>query len=163
MRSESEIAGLMLGVNDAAAAFERRWTLGALRRLDAELHAKLLRQKDRYSQALVTGTLADARKHAEGMERGWNAAVTAMEGAQAPEDAYWVGQAKNGQKIAITQQRTAMGRVQEVHGNNVAVFTPDELADLVVGFELVKQAKELFPDAEIINVYPGEPAKDDAA
>ena len=96
------------------------------------------------------------------MCRGWAAIARAMETAGAEDDAYLLGfHGATGTKVAIGEQKHAIARVRELHGDKVIWITPDEVAALVGGMELLKAAKGVFPNAEIINLYPNEPAQGD--
>jgi hypothetical protein len=71
---------------------------------------------------------------------------------------------RSGFRVAIGQQKAAAKRVRELHGDRVVWVTPDEVAAIVANLEAFKPIaaiKRLFPGAEIVNVFPGEPAKGD--
>jgi hypothetical protein len=151
-------------VSDAAAPFESRWTLRALQRLDAELHDRLLDQQGLYHHALITGTPDDVEEQSAAMCRGWAAATRAMEAGGVSDDAYLLGlHAATGTRVAIGDQKHAIARVRDLHGDQVVWITPDEVAALIAGLEAIKVAKSLWPDAEIIQLYPKEPAKSDGS
>ena len=96
------------------------------------------------------------------MCRGWAAVARAMEAAEAEDDAYLLGlHGPTGTKVAIGEQRHAIARVRELHGDKVIWITPDEVAALVGGMEMLKAAKGVFPDAEVIKLYPGESSQED--
>lgn len=157
-----DIAAVMRRVSEAAAPFESRWTLRALQRVDPDLHARLLDQQSLYHEALVTGSPEDIAEQSAAMGRGWAAATRAMEAAGVPDDAYLLGfHAATGTRIAIGEQQHALARVRALHGAPVVWLTPDEVAAMVAGMEAVKQIKALWPDAEVIDLYPSEPAKHD--
>ena len=61
-----------------------------------------------------------------------------------------------GTRVAIGEQKHAIARVRELHGSPVVWITPDEVAALIAGLEAIKTAKSLWPDAEIIRLYPKE-------
>lgn len=153
-------------VSSAAAAFERRWTWLALKRVDPDLARRFAEQRDLFDAALVTGEPNDIELHGAATCRGYAALVTAMERAREPDDAYMVGQdPKSGFKVAVGQQKAAAQRVAELHGSSVVWITPDEVAALMAGIEGFKQIasiKRLFPGAEIIDMHPGEAAKFDS-
>lgn len=137
----------------AETAFRSRWRLGTLLRIDAELHQALVEQIDLYNAALVTGTDAEAREHAAAMVRGWRAACAALEAPLQPDDAYFVGFDPNtGTRVVIAEQQTSAARVQSVAGERVVMVTPDEVARLIAGMTVIAEAKQFFPDAEIMGV-----------
>jgi hypothetical protein len=91
------------------------------------------------------------------MVRGWRAACAALEAPLAPDDAYLVGQDDNtGTKVIISDQRASVGRVQAVAGQRVIIVTPDEVARLVAGMDIIVQAKSFFPDAELVAINRAE-------
>ena len=157
-----DIPAVMRRVSDAAAPFESRWTLRALLRIDPDLHDRLLDQQSLYHQALVTGSLADVEDQSAAMCRGWGAVTRTMEAAGAPDDAYLLGlHGGTGTRVAIGEQKQAIARVRELHGQTVVWITPDEVAAMVAGMEVVKSIKAIWPDAEVINLYPKESAQSD--
>lgn len=161
----------------AAAAFESRWTLRALRRVDAELYEAVCDQRSLFHEALITGEDAAVREHGEAMCRGWAAAVRRLEEAAEPDDAFLLGQdTRTGLKVAISDQRAASARVRELHGERVCFLTPDEVAAMFAGLQGVAAVKALWPNSEVIEVreraplgappepvelYPDEPAQED--
>ena len=159
---EPLIPRVMGQVAEAAEAFESRWTLAALKRVDADLHRLFNEQQGLYHQALITGSDHEVEEQAAAMCRGWAAVARAMEAAGTEDDAYLLGfHGATGTKVAIGEQKHAIARVRELHGDKVIWVTPDEVAALVGGMELLKAAKGVFPDAEVINLYPNEPAQGD--
>jgi hypothetical protein len=159
---EPLIPRVMGQVAKAAEAFESRWTLAALKRVDPDLHRIFNEQQGLYHQALITGSDQEVEEQAAAMCRGWAAVARAMEAASADDDAYLLGfHSGTGTRVAIGEQKHAIARVRELHGDKVIWITPDEVAALVGGMELLKAAKGVFPDAEIINLYPNEPAQGD--
>ncbi len=155
-----DIAAVMRRVSEAAAPFESRWTLTALHRIDPDLHDRLLDQQSLYHQALVTGDAEDVEEQSAAMCRGWVTVTRVMVAAAVPDDAYQLG-FHAGTRVAIGEQKHAVSRVRDLHGNPVIWITPDEVAALVAGVEAIKTAKSLWPDAETIRLYPREPAQHD--
>jgi hypothetical protein len=159
---EPLIPRVMGQVAGAAEAFESRWTLNALKRVDPDLHQIFNEQQDLYHEALIRGSDPEVEEQAAAMCRGWAAVARAMEAAKAEDDAYLLGfHGGTGTRVAIGGQKHAIARVRELHGDKVIWITPDEVAALVGGMELLKAAKGVFPDAEVINLYPNEPAMED--
>jgi len=154
----------MIGRESAAAAvFESRWTMRALKRVDAGLHQALDEQRSLFHEAILTGEDDQIREHGDAMCRGWQAAVVRMEQAQEPDDSYVLGMS-GGVTVAIGSQRSASARVRELHGDRVVWLTPDEIAAMFAGMQTVATVKALWPGAEITRVerYPDEPAQEDA-
>ena len=156
----------MSEVAKAALPFESRWTRAALRRVDPDLAGRLDDQRGLFDKACVTGEGDDIEAHGAAMCRGWAAAARAMEAAGEPDDAYQIGRdPKTGFTVAIGAQKAAANRVVELHGQPVAWFSPDEIAALMGGLEAMKRVtaiKRVWPGADVIDFYPGEPAKDES-
>ncbi len=150
----------------AATAFERRWTAGALKRVDAGLAKRLRLQLDDFNEATLSGSESDVEKHGAATCRGYAAVVRVMEAAGAPDDAYLEGWcARTGFRVAIANQRAAADRVAELHGRQVCFVTPDEVAAILAGlegFKVIDVIKRQFPGAEVIDFHPDEPAKGDS-
>jgi hypothetical protein len=147
-------------VSAAAGVFESRWTLLALRRVDDGLATRLLEQRSLFDTACVTGTADDIELHGPAMCRGYAAAVRALEQAGAADDAYVLGRCpRTGTVVAIGEQRAAVARVRELHGEAVVWITPDEVATLFAsaeGFKMVGAVKRLWPGAELIDRHACE-------
>lgn len=142
-------------VAPAETAFRSRWRLSTLKRVNAALHDLLVEQIDLYNTALVTSSDKEARMQAEAMVRGWRAACAALESPLLPDDAYQVGWDPNtGTKVVIAEQAASVGRVQALDGQRVMIVTPDEVAKLIAGMSIIREAKAFFPDAEVLEVMP---------
>lgn len=161
-RVVSALRHWLSSVSDAAAAFESRWTMRALARVDADLSRRLSEQRSFWDAACVTGTDDDIALQGGGMVRGYAAAVRALAAAGTEDDAYMLGScSRTGCRVAIGHQRAAVDRVRELHGDRVIWITPDEVAALmasVEAFKFVGAVKQLFPGAETIDRYPDQPA-----
>jgi hypothetical protein len=141
-------------VADAASAFESRWTLRALQRVDPELAALLNEQERLWGEALVTGSEAEIEEQTAAMCRGWAKVTARMQ--DEPDDAYLIGADSSGRKVAIGNQRAAMARVRKIHGEAVCWLTPDEVATLFYAQQELAKIKGAFPGAEVIELYPQE-------
>jgi hypothetical protein len=107
-------------VAEAALPFEARWTLVALRRVDRDLHRRLLDQRNLFDQALIIGTAQHIEVYGAALCRGYAIAIQALERAAEPDDAYRLGQdTRTGFRVAIGQQKAAAQRVRELHGDRV--------------------------------------------
>lgn len=144
----------------AAAAFEERWTLLALRRLDRDLAIALHEQRELFHEACVVGEVRDIIDHGAALVRGYAACARALEEAQIPDDSYVLGQcATTGHKVAIGLNKASRRRVVELHGQDVTWVTPDEVATLLASseaFMTVAAIKNKFPGAEVVERYAGE-------
>ncbi len=149
----------------AAAAFESRWTMRALRRVDSALYEAIEEQRLFFNEAIWSGEDDQIAEHGKAMCRGWIAAVQRLESAQEPDDAYFLGQdTTSGTMVAVGASSAAVARVRELHGDRVVWITPDEVAAMFAGMQSVATVKALWPGAEIVRVerYPDEPAQEDA-
>lgn len=164
-RDDNAVRRWLVAASTSALAFERRWTLAALKRVNPDLAQRLLEQRALFDQAVVTAPAEEIELHGAAMCRGYAAAVRALEAAQEPDDAYLIGKCpRTGYTIAIGEQKAAAERVREIHGERVVWVTPDELASImnsVEAFKPIAAIKRLFPGAEIIERYPDEPAQSD--
>lgn len=146
------LVGEMIGRESAAAAaFESRWTMRALRRVDTDLCQAVEEQRALFHEALLIGENPEITEHGEAMCRGWQAAVVRMEQAGEPDDAYFLG-ASGGVTVAIGGCRASNARVRELHGDRVVWLTPDEVAAMFAGLQGVALVKALWPDSEITEV-----------
>jgi hypothetical protein len=136
-------------VSEAAVPFEARWTEAALRRIDPELHARFRKQREMFNAALETGTIDEVVENGAAMVRGYVAVVAAMEAAGAADDAYQIGRGPNGLTIAIGP-KPCCARVQELYGDTVQWFSPDEIAAIIemdARFKALAEVKRAFPGA----------------
>jgi hypothetical protein len=166
-REDAAIRKWVPAVTEAAVAFERRWTLAALKRVNPDIHHRLLEQRGLFDKAATTGTPKEIEDHGAAMVRGYAKAVSVLEAVGEPDNAYLLGQdPRTGFRVAIGEQKAAAARVVELHGRSVIWITPDEVAAIIANIEAFKPIatiKRLFPGAEILDVCPGEPAKEDMA
>jgi hypothetical protein len=152
-------------ITDAAAAFEARWTMLALRRVDHELHEALREQQGLYHEATMHGSPSDIGAQGQALVRGYAAAVNAMEQSGHHNDAYLVGR-HNGVVVVISDQKAVQSRLVDIasNGERAILMSPDEVALLlnsIEGLSAVTAIKQLFPGAEVIDRYPDQPAKGD--
>lgn len=142
-------------VAPAESAFLSRWRMTTLERLDKDLHDLLQEQRGLYDRACLMGTEAEAVEQSEAMVRGWRAAISRMEHGLQEDDAYLVGQdRKTGMIVCISDIKESIARAQKIHGDRCVFMTPDEVATLLAGTQMLAQIKSVFPDAEIVDIYP---------
>lgn len=154
-RFENKLAKVRHGVTAAATAFEARWTLAALSRVDAELHAKLSRQIGLWHAAMRGDSAHDLERQGQGLVRGYQRAAEAMALSGEADDAFYVGHdAASGLCIAIGHQMASAAHAQEAFPG--AVFlTPDEIAALlgrIMGIDQVVAVKRAWPGAVVTSV-----------
>jgi hypothetical protein len=136
-------------ITRAAEAFEARWTMLTLARVDRELYEALQAQCELYYQACLHGDVNDAKLQGEALVRGYAAAVRVMEGSGVPDNAYLVGRYKD-LTLLISEQKA----VQRVDPSAIMV-SPDEVAALFYaaeGLKRVIEIKQIFPGAEVAAV-----------
>lgn len=142
-------------VSEAAQPFEARWTEAALNRIEPALHARFQQQRKLFNAALATGSIDEIADHGAAMVRGYVVLVTTMQGAAAPDDAYQIGRdPKSGLTVAIGP-KPCCERVNELYGNTVQWFSPDEVATLVAmdtRLKALAEVKRVFPGAQITRV-----------
>lgn len=138
-------------VGDAALPFEARWTEAALCRIDPGLHDRFRKQLELFNSALENGTIDEVVEHGAAMVRGYVAVVAAMEAAHARDDAYQIGHGPAGLTIAIGP-KPCCARLQELYGNAVQWFSPDEIAAIIemdARFRKIVDIKRTFPGAKV--------------
>ena len=144
-------------VTKAAGAFEARWTLLALARVNPTLAEALQEQCELYYEATVSGTKAQKAEHAEALIRGYAAAVQEMQRFDVADDAYLIGRYQD-LVVVVSNGKAARQTVAELNGEDtsikrVVLLTPDEIAYLaktVRGFDKLADIKHHFPNAEVI-------------
>lgn len=153
--TSSVVAECLAMVAPAESAFRSRWRLSTLKRIDPELHARLIEQMDLYDASLVTGSDEETKEHAAAMVRGWRAACAALEAPLQPDDAYLIGvDDSTGLQVVISDSKHSIARVQSLNGARVVMVCPNEVARMVAGLNILAEAKSCFPDAEVLAIYP---------
>ena len=138
-------------VSEAALPFEARWTEAALRRIDPALHARFRKQRELFNTALENGTIDEVVEHGAAMVRAYVAVVAVMEAAGAADDAYQIGRGPGGLTIAIGP-KPCCARLQELYGDTVQWFSPDEIAAIIemdARLKALAEVKRVFPGAEM--------------
>ena len=140
-------------VTKAASAFEARWTMLSLKRVDEELHDALAEQRELYYQAMINGASDDQDIQGKALVRGYAEAVHAMESANMPDDSYLTGEYE-GLMVVVSGQKVVFDRWEERnHIGRIIIISPDEIAYLfstIKGLEQIEDIKRMFPGAEII-------------
>lgn len=130
----------------------RRWGAGRLRLIvGADLRDKFDRQRYLFNQAVWHGELEDVRQQAQRMINAWKAldkqATQAGQTLQLPE--VWDAVSPKGNVYAFVRDRDD-AKVYERDRPNVRVFTLEEICLVLDAQEAVGEAKEAFPDAEVV-------------
>lgn len=150
-------------VGQAAQAFEGRWTMRALKRIDADLYTAFTDQQDRWADARFLGTPEQVEMQAGGMIRGYAAITKAMVESGEADDAYMLGQSGDVMVAIGTRQASAFRVLELQHEDRpvrVVWLTPDECATLFAsteGFKAIAAIKQAFPGAEIVNCREMQP------
>lgn len=139
----------------AALAFEGRWTMLALRRINADIEQRLREQRSRFAQACITGGAVEIREEGEALCRGYRVAAQALEDAGEADDAYLIGRCPlTGLTVVIGEHPAAAMRARELYGEDVLWFSPDEIASVLVSptaMQSLLAVKRKFPGAEMID------------
>lgn len=158
---ERALADLTTRVAAAATAFEARWTLAALFRVDPEIHRRMQRQIGLWHTAAKAGEEAEVVAQGEALMRGYRRAVETMEAANEADDAYLIGKDEaSGLVLAIGHQVAAADRVATLHPDAVWI-SPDEIAGILNsldGFRFILEAKRHFPGAVALPKRPAHSA-----
>jgi hypothetical protein len=111
----------------------------------------LRKQRELFNVALEDGTIDEVVEHGAAMVRGYVAVVAAMDAAGTADDAYQIGRGPSGLTIAIGP-KPCCARLQELYGNTVQWFSPDEIAAIIemdARFKALAEVKRVFPGAEM--------------
>src|SRR4051812_24591914 len=142
------------GTDKVAIEMERRWGCGRLRLLvDTALREKFDRQRYLYNQAIWHGELEDVRRECSRMTKAWQVLSQAAEalGAAPLTDQHWEVVLADGSVAAVVADPDGVGLVPS-EGRQVAVYTMDEIGELLSKFPDIVQAKRVFPGAEVTEV-----------
>jgi DNA polymerase len=71
----------VVAASELAVSFERRWTWEALKRLDPDVHCRLVAQRGLFDRALIAGTATDIEVHGAALCRGYTRAALVLEAA----------------------------------------------------------------------------------
>lgn len=109
-------------VNEAREAFEKRWRIESVRKIDEELFDRFMEQHRLYREAIITGTDEEAQDQSDAMVRAYAAITECMKGHI--QDAYLRGyDAESGTSVIISEYR------QDVEGS--VWVTPNVVARLI--------------------------------
>lgn len=154
------LAAYIAGVDQAARAAETKWGMDRLPMLVTDdLRAKFNRQSDLWSQAVSEAHEAKsvtrdqmqavvARSAA--MQRAWAALDAAAEEAGHRPIAPWVWEVrlKDGTVAALVQTNAEASHVI-AEGRHVAVYTAEEIGNLIDSLGAISLAKQIFPGVKV--------------
>lgn len=156
-RFERKLVELTRAITDAAVAYEARWTLAALHRVDADIHARLRRQIDLWREASCRGSEYEIVAQGEALVRGYRRAVEVMTENGESDGAYLIGRdAGSGLTVAIGHSTASAGRVAALYPDAV-FWTVDEVTAVLSeseAFQRVSAIKRAFPGAVATEFRP---------
>lgn len=150
-RVERRLAALTADITAAATAYEARWTLAALHRVDPDISSRLRRQIGLWNDATRSEDFEQVDLQGAALIRGYRKAVEVMTMSGAADDAYQIGKDEaSGLTLAIGHQIASAEHVGVMHGPDVVFITPDEIAGLLNsldGFAAIAAMKRAWPGA----------------
>jgi hypothetical protein len=158
MKSAAQIA--IEALDEVAHQMERKWGVGRLPRLvDVDLAQRFWAQLDKLNAACQTGMLSEQEIQAHRTRNAWMALDAAAEaaGADRASPRYLTARMSDGRLLAICASYDGMQDVvrewvQHNKGQAAAVWTIDEVAKVLEGFDLVNRTKHLFEGAVVEDV-----------
>lgn len=160
------IQSLIAGVDHAARQAEDKWGVGMLADyVSVDTRARFTRQQQRWRAALeqawnanpLPKAVEDALRAASGgMERAWVALdAEATANGHAPlSPTVWETTTKAGVVVAIVKT-TAEAIAVTRDGRHKAVYSLDEIANVIDALGVIGDAKIVFPGAKVVRA-PGE-------
>ena len=149
------------GVDQIAAAMERKWGADRLRLLvPTEWREKFDRQRLKLARANRQGTLDDVRREAPRMIAAWRRldALAEEAGAKPCDPDVLEIALETGELVAIVRDIHDSRAVQaQAEGRRIAVYSHDEIARMLASYRQVSEVKVLFPGAEVVAVRSQQP------
>lgn len=152
-KTRSQIA--LAALDEVAAAMERRWGIGRLPTLvPNDLAEAYWRQKDKLDRAITEeatgGSIANVEYEAQRMVNAWRALGAAAEAAGAsPADRRTMEALMPDGRLAVVCADPDSARQAAGDNRLAAVWTVEEFARVVYQFELVNEAKRIWPGATV--------------
>lgn len=158
MKSRFQIA--IEALDEVAGRCERRWGTGRLPRLvPIDLAERFYRQRDLLNAAITEeatgGSVANVEHEAGRMRNAWMALDAAAEaaGADPASGEYLTARMSDGRSLVICGDLNGMSHwLRQNKGSAAAVWTMEEVARVLEGFDLVNKTKHLFEGATIEEV-----------
>jgi hypothetical protein len=147
------ISSVVAGVDETARQQEAKWGVGRLELLVSnELREKFRRQLRRFNDAITEQDVHQIRQAGAAMQRGWEALDEAATeaGAEPLKENMWEILLPDGRVVAFCQDNMNAYAVFRA-GRNVDVWTPEEMARLIVSFPEIALAKQTFPGTTVIS------------
>ena len=153
-KTRSELA--LDRLDEVAASMERKWGIDRLPKLVAvDLAEKFYRQKAKLDDVILGGSPADQEYEAGRMVNAWVAldAAAVAAGADQVSGRYLTARFADGRLCVVCSDLDAMQVFRQQHdGVGAAVWTVEEFARVVEGFDLVNRTKHLFEGATVAEV-----------
>lgn len=157
MKSRSQIA--IEALDEVAGQMERKWGVDRLPRLvPVDLAEKFHRQVEKLNAEIteeVTAGFANVEREAQRMVNAWRALDAAAEAAGADHASaqYMTARMSDGRSLVICGDLTGMGVWRQQNPDSAAaVWTMEEVARVLEGFDLVNKTKHLFGGAVLEEV-----------
>ena len=154
MKSRADIA--IERLDEVAHQAERRWGIDRLPKLvPVDLAELFHRQRAKLNKAITSGSPADQEYEAGRMVNAWVALGAAAEaaGADPASGRYMTARFADGRLCVVVEDLEAMQVYRQQHdGVGAAVWTLDEIARVLEGFDLVNRTKHLFDGAVVDDV-----------
>jgi hypothetical protein len=143
-------------VNEAALAFEARWTRSALRSYDAKLADAFELALAQYDSVVVSGSSTEIDDAGARLVRAYGVITARLGAARVPDDAYMIGEHPPTKTQIIIASSPAAAKHAQANGYQFAKwFSPDEIAT-IIGLDArakkIADVKAFFPGAEMIGV-----------
>lgn len=162
MKTRSQLA--IEALDEVASRMERKWGVGRLPRLvSIDLAERFYRQKGKLDDAITDevtgGSMANVEFEAGRMVNAWMAldAAAVAAGADPASGSYMTARLSDGRSLVVCVDLEGMGHfLQQNPDRSAAVWTMDEVARVLEGFDLVLRTKHLFEGAivEEVRVKP---------
>lgn len=153
-KSRAEIA--LEKLDEVASRCERTWGVDRLPRLvDVDLAERFYRQKAKLDDVIVAGSPADQEYEAGRMVNAWMAldAAARAAGAEPASGRYLSARLSDGRSLVVSVDLEGMGHfLRQNPDRSAAVWTMDEIARVLEGFDLVNRTKHLFEGAVVEEV-----------
>ena len=153
-KTRSELA--LDRLDEVAASMERKWGIDRLPKLVAvDLAEKFYRQKAKLDDVILGGSPADQEYEAGRMVNAWMAldAVAVAAGAGIAAGGCMGSRMKDGRLAVVCEDLIAMQVWRQQNPDlSAAVWTVEEFARVVEGFDLVNRTKHLFEGATVAEV-----------
>lgn len=146
---ERKLATLTGDITAVASAFEARWTMAALNRVNPEIGRRLTAQIGLWHAAASSGTAEAVEAQGNALVRGYRKAIEIMSTVE--PDAYVVGKCQEtGFTVVIGHCPATAKEAAHAEGPDACWLTPDEVANLLPklsGFNTIAAIKRAFPGA----------------